>query len=201
MKLGIDLDGVLGNFTKAYAKLLVEVTGRDLIPAGFKGDDDPNWPTTWYWERELGYTAEEEKAVWKVITSTGNFWMDLEPLPTAWDSLVHLNRLAQYGKIDVYFLTHRFGHLAKWQTEMFLANHGMEHATVLLTQTDKTPLINGLGLNFFIDDKPQTIEKAAANCKVKHLFLKAAPYNAEVVGAKRVDSIQAALEDANLWVK
>lgn len=201
MKLGIDVDGVLADFATAYGRLLIDITGRNLLPEGWDIADNPNWPTTWYWEREAGYTKDEENLVWKQgIYSTNTFWENLEPLPTAVASLERLLDLQKEGH-DIYFLTHRSGKRAKYQTETFLVGNGMRFPTVLLTGTDKTPLINGLGLNFFIDDKPTTVADVAEKCKVKHLFLKAAPYNTEMATAKRVASIQEALETVGLWNK
>ncbi|MCA1841517.1 MAG: hypothetical protein LC723_14665 [Actinobacteria bacterium] len=198
----MDCDGVLSNFTKAYAALLIQVSGRNLLPEGFTGDDTPDFPDTWYWERKLGYTKAEEDAVWDIIKSGDTFWANLEPLPTATAALEHLSSLQRHGH-DVYFLTHRFGNDAKWQTEFFLHENGMDNPTVILSGK-KDLVINGLELDFFIDDNPDTVAQVTLHCKVKHLYLKSAPYNRkdlgwEKAGVNRVLSIAEALEDAGLW--
>lgn len=185
MVIVLDIDGVLANFTKAYGELLTKV-GGDKLPAGWQ--DDPDFPAVWYWERAAGYSKEVEERVWsKYITQKGShFWKNLEPLPTARESLMHLNSLIKQGHTECYFLTHRMGHGAKLQTEEWLYANGIDYPTVLMTG-EKVPWLRLLKANFFIDDRPETIQDVARVAVEEKwpdfkLYLKQAPYNTALWG-------------------
>ena len=62
MRLGIDVDGVLANFSKGYAELIIELTGKNLFQPG-----DIEDPPVWDWDILRGYTKEEVSATWKHI--------------------------------------------------------------------------------------------------------------------------------------
>lgn len=192
MKLGVDIDGCLANFTDSYSKHLSQVTGL-VFP---KASDA--WPTEWYWDRAAGVNKDDEAKVWKeVITAEGSdFWETLDHLDGAPATIKQLNRLAKAGH-DVYFLTHRMGDKAKLQTEKWLYERGVDYPTVVMSGT-KLPLVRAIGIQFFIDDKPETIEEMHDN--VKLLYIKDAPYNRHVKVGKRVKSVREALEDAGLWL-
>lgn len=175
MTLAFDIDGCLANFTKGYAKLLIKVSGVDLFPPNWKGDDDPHFPTTWFWERAMGY-GQWEKAVWKEhILVDGKFWEKLPPLPGTPETLARINELAKAGH-NIYFVTHRMGVEAKQQTERWLYKYGINYPTVLLSG-DKLPLIKSLEVDAFIDDKPSTVNTVAVDNPQRRTFVKDAPYN------------------------
>lgn len=195
--VGIDLDGCLADFTTAYAELLIFVSGRDLLPPGWR--TDPRFPSTWFWERAAGYTPEEESEVWQEhILKPGTFWQSLDLLPDAKSAIKQLNRLSMQGH-DIYFLTHRMGKHAKLQTERWLYEHGMSYPTVLLTG-DKAPVIASLKLDFYIDDKPDNLIEAS-RVMSSGLYVMDAPYNWQEVppDLPRVKSVKDALITAGLW--
>jgi deoxypyrimidine-specific 5' nucleotidase type C protein (NT5C) len=213
--LVFDIDGVLADFTTAYANLLIKTTGTDKLVDGWKDKlAAREWPTTWYWDREAGYTKEEEVRVWSdYITKQGIFWENLDAIDGAGEIIKYINKLAKKG-INIYFITHRMGEKAKLQTEKWLYGLGMDYPTVILSG-DKAPLLYSLGANFFIDDKPETImdicDKMVAD-RMRHnnlggwplengLYLKDAAYNRgiERVGFKRVGSVKEALMDMGVW--
>src|SRR5258706_7339654 len=77
---------------------------------------------------------------------------------------------------EVYFITNRMGIRAKHQTEIWLYSLGMNYPTVIVTG-DKLPILRSLGVNFFVDDRYETImEVAEAKLPLK-LYLRQAPYN------------------------
>lgn len=178
-KLAFDIDGVLADFTSSYGHALIEVTGRNLLPDGW--ETNPEFPLTWYWERDAGYTKEEEQKTWnEKILSSATFWKKLAPLPDTKDVIKQINRLAREGH-DIYFLTHRMGKQAKKQTEEWLYNLGVNYPTVLLSG-NKTPLLQALEIDFFVDDKLSTVEDAALHYMKRGkgcVVLKDAPYNRE----------------------
>lgn len=175
LKFCIDVDGVLANFTDAYAKALTRRTGIEFPVAS------ADWPTSWFWERDAGVTKEQESETWHHdIIQSRTFWQRLSPVPNAKPALKHLNKMTQRGD-EVYFITNRMGDLAKLQTERWLYAHGVNYPTVIVTG-DKVPFLRALKANFFIDDKPDTVMdvgRVAAEEKWENfnLFLFDTPYN------------------------
>lgn len=206
MVLAIDIDGVLADFNRSYGRTFIKISGEDKFPAGWEDQlADNEFPPVWSWEGFYGYSPEVEKKVWtEAIFESKDFWRNLDPLPhTRW-TLAVLNARAKAGD-DVYFLTNRAGQRAKTQTEMWLYEHGMNFPTVILSG-DKTPLLRALKVNFFVDDKPETIVDAAAvaaseGWKDFQLFIRDAPYNRQttVPNCQRVGSVKEALITAGLW--
>lgn len=203
----LDIDGVLANFSHAYAELLIKVEG-DKLPDRWW--DDPNWPAVWYWERAAGYSKDAELEVWNnyIMRRGSRFWQTLEPMDDARETLMVLNGLVKNGTIECYFLTHRMGDRAKLQTETWLYENGFDYPTVLLGG-DKVPYLRQLKANFFIDDKIETFNDVA---RVSHdekwdwnfdLYLKDAPYNQENrafgIGLHVATSVKTALQNAGIW--
>jgi hypothetical protein len=171
LKLGVDVDGCLANFTDSYAALL---TRRSGIPFPPSSDE---WPTCWFWDRAAGITKDIETETWsKDILQSINFWKNLEPLPNAKPAIRWLNRLARTNN-EVYFITNRPGHSSKYQTEKWLYALGMNYPTVITT-ADKLAFVKAIKLDFYIDDKPETIQEiAAANIPGLRLYLRQWAYN------------------------
>lgn len=188
-------DGCLANFSDSYARLLTKETGIEFPKVS------QDHPKEWYWERAAGVTKQQEKAVWErdILAKGSRFWLNLKPMDGAGTVIRRLNELSREGH-DVYFITHRMGAKAKLQTEKWLYEHGMNFPTVLLSG-DKVPLIRALEIEFFVDDKPETV-LAVANVMPWTVYMQAAPYNADVVLPKnvvKVGNVEEALRWAKLW--
>lgn len=207
MKLGIDIDGCLANFTHAFGDLLISTTGENKLPDNWRTSE--NFPATWNWHYDAGYTPDQVHRVWVgMVEGGGKFWRDLPALPTAEATIKQLDRLSKAGH-EVYFLTHRSGKKAKQQTENWLIDHGMTMPTVLLTG-NKLPVMVSLELDFFIDDKLATVNEIyrhysdpnapkPANSPV--ILLKDAPYNwrGRVQGLRSVHTVEEGLREIGLW--
>ncbi len=186
--IGIDIDGVLADFTTAYVPLIQKVTGRELFPPHWR--QKATFPQTWDFDLDAGYTKAELSEVWKVIKTSKTFWRDLKPLEGAVTTIKHLNWLSERNT-DIYFLTNRMGTHAKSQTESWLYQCGMANPTVILV-AEKAPLVKALGIEAFIDDKPDTLNDVANHAQAHgltvkgHIYKMRAPYN---VGLKRDDLI------------
>jgi 5'(3')-deoxyribonucleotidase len=142
VKIGIDIDMVLADYVKGYNALAKAELGIDL----------PDPATTWEWDRDNGVTKEQANKLWAYI-KTSMFWGSLLPMPGALEALESLNALTLQGH-DVYFITSRPGHLAKFLSEMWLKFHGMDTPTVIIAH-EKGPIAKGLDLDVFVDDKPE----------------------------------------------
>lgn len=206
IRVGLDLDGVLVNFNHHYAKFLAEENGSDLLPEGWKTDSSVF--CCWNWDDFYKYPPDVQKRVWENrILGNKNFWKNLSPLDGAVEVLKKLNYLAKDGVIDCYMLTNRMGSHAKLQTEGWLYDHGYDFPTVLLA-SDKVPIIKALGLNFFIDDKLETmlsLRRASReekwDMRDKHFILQDAPWNqvGRYDDMKVSSNVKDALIAAGIW--
>jgi hypothetical protein len=181
LRIGFDVDGVLANFTRGYANLIREVSGRDLLT-----DEDIARPKSWYWDREAGYTKEEETAAWDFIQSSADFWETLEPLP----GMADIQNILSHN--DVYFISDRRGIQPKSQTEGFLYNNLPFGSTpTVLISGNKGPLAVGLGLDFFVDDRDKNLFEVKAASPRTRCYVLDYPYNQNVTGdiATRVSSV------------
>ncbi len=194
--VGLDLDGVMFNFTRPYHRLFREYTGRDLFQSG---DDDA--PPTWHTPQLRGYRADEVAAVWKAITSSTTFWERLDPLP----GLYELGTVPV--RHDTYFVTSRPGRDAKRQTERALEDAlGYIGHTVCVVpaRRDDRPvkglLAHGLGLHVYIDDNLDNVKDAAEMAPGCKVYLLDRSYNRseDPVGVTRVGSVREMIEREQL---
>lgn len=204
MRVGFDIDGCLANFNHAYGDLMIKLTGRDNLPKRWK--TDPDFPEVWDWDVKYGY-KEDLKGIWDFIKDPKNeFWVNL-PFLTDTKVLSKIYKLPVYGH-DVYFITNRPGNGAKTQTEAWLDYNGLALNPTVLIAENKPPIIKSLNLDFYVDDRLQTMidlenfyYKSGIDTKDKHFYLLDAPYNrTERPSTVRViSSLKEGLERAGLW--
>lgn len=197
MNIGIDIDGVIANFTDSYAPLLTAETGIIFPKASSE------WPTEWYWDRAAmkaaGISADTAEAIegkiWEGIRNSA-FWGQLAPLPNAKLTLRTALDM-RYAGHNIYFITARPGNFSKLLTEAWLKEHGFEYIPTVLITADKGPIARGLALDVFIDDRPENCSEVWEASHKTRVFLVDAPYNRdyEHEGVERVGS---ALEALNL---
>lgn len=182
MRVGIDVDGVLANFFSAYEDAVATKAGRDLFPARYP----EALPPVWDWPQHFGYTDAEMSAVWKDIKASDNFWQKLTPLAGA----NQLRGAAPWkAGHDVYFITNRPGATAKAQTEQWLRRFLSISIPTVLVCGDKGPLVNSLGLDCFLDDKPENVQDVDDAAPLCRTYLLSYPYNTWSVAGKRVGSV------------
>jgi 5' nucleotidase, deoxy (Pyrimidine), cytosolic type C protein (NT5C) len=146
--LGLDVDGVLANFTgdgtHGFSAVLALTSGRKLFPAEWT-------PTSWHWWGVLGYKKSEAEAAWDYVHRGGLFWQTLKPYEGVGPFLHELTRLPG---LRVTFLTTRAGKGAHAQTLAWLAHYGAQAPQVQLCPTtdSKGRLAHALGLTAFVDD-------------------------------------------------
>jgi 5'(3')-deoxyribonucleotidase len=189
MVLAFDIDGVLADFTSSYAKRIVKVTGENLFPT-------PLTIPCWDWDTHYGYTKDQIAATWESIQDDSLFWQKLNPIPDR-ELFARLNVLSKSH--PMYFITNRIGKNCKQQTERFLYEQGINYPTVLIA-ANKKPIIEALKIDFFIDDRLETMNELLPLGK-EFFYLKDTTYNQKgrSVGMRIVPDVKEALEKAGLW--
>lgn len=163
-----DIDGVLADFNNAYRDIILELTGLELPPI------TNDYPTKWNYHEDVFITKKDLNKVWNYIKTT-SFWEKLKPYPECREALIGIKEQRLNGD-DIYFITSRPGRYAKRQTERWLQSQGFSDPTVLIS-SNKGPVCAGLGVDVFIDDKPENCEEVALACPNSDVFLLDRPYN------------------------
>jgi FMN phosphatase YigB (HAD superfamily) len=167
--VGIDLDGVLADFTNAFRQLSLKLLGKP----------DPSLiQTDWDFEC-LGLTSKEVDFVWRHIKETKNWWIKLGKLPGT-DEL-------QRACIRPIFITSRVetaGFPVAKQSEMWLMqNYGLV-CPVVLVSDNKGPLAEALKLDWFIDDKVENCLDVADASVLTQVCIRTQPYNIKFESTK-----------------
>jgi uncharacterized HAD superfamily protein len=178
LNIGVDVDGVLADFTSAARKLMKQMfDGRP---------DDALVQTTWAFE-SLGINAQEERRFWNKVDTIPNWWLGHYTLPNT-DLLSQLCE-----KHRVIFITNRkdatVGYPIEEQTKLWLKrNFGVVNTNVIISD-NKGPVAIGLKLDYFLDDRPKNVvevyEAAGGQTKV---YLLDTTYNQKCHAVPRVKS-------------
>ena len=191
MKIGIDIDGVLADFTTDYIELLCEVSGVDRRPTSLY----TTWQAPcWGFEEGLGFSKKDINTTWEVIKLSDDFWFNLAPLSPE----INLHALANND--EVYFITTRVGKHVKHQTEQWLKEiHNVLNPTVLIS-ADKGAVARGLELDVFIDDRDKNLWSVKGARKQTQCYVLDYPYNSGVDStiATRIQQLSEIICDGHL---
>lgn len=165
MRIGIDVDGVVCDFTSAWRKLVLNLLGKNT---------EGIVQTTWGFD-SLGLNLEQEKYLWKHIDTTPDWWKyNLSRLPfTALLEVVDRDH-------ELFFITNRkpaAGDSIEKQTKFWLLSHTAVYCPTVLVTKDKGELCKALGIRYFIDDKPSNCEDVYSNSFNTKVYIADAPYN------------------------
>lgn len=189
MKIGIDLDGIIANFDHKV-KIIAEKLWPGRVPPGYE-------PTDWDWT-DL-FTKGDWDVLWKEIKADPNFWRNSYAYE---DNLHHLREfLSNHSKQEVYYITSRSkstGDPIVIQTRDWLENYGIfsfraasnYQAIFPVNKPElKRPLIEALGIEYFIDDYGPTVAGLQDLPKTK-TFLHDRPWNRDQEYGPRVYSLE-----------
>jgi 5' nucleotidase, deoxy (Pyrimidine), cytosolic type C protein (NT5C) len=163
--VGVDVDGVLSNFTLA---------ARTLCKMLFNGKPSDDLVQTGWGFDSLGLTASEERLMWDTIDQCHNWWMDHQPL--AGTNLLKL--LCQNHRVT--FVTNRkdgVGWPIEEQTQQFLRQNFQIYSPNVVISGDKGAVAKGLNLHYIIDDRDKNILDVVRDFPQCKSYLKRDTYN------------------------
>lgn len=152
MRVAIDVDGVIADFTWAFTGIAVEL---GLLGRRRRCSEQ----NTWHFEK--GREPFPADPVWEEFRSRWNWWLTLEPFPDIEATIPFLNQaIAEH---DVFFVTSRVptkGLAVDAQTRYWLEGLGvnMPHAGMVVVPTGQKGLVcRGLRIDVAIDDCPDNL--------------------------------------------
>lgn len=194
IKLGIDIDGVLANFTEAALEVMDGLwPGR--VPADYV-------QTTWDWS-DIGITSDDMKQLWATITNAPNFWHYVHSYG---DNVEDLWAYAWNHTKDreIYFVTARartagdslLSQTAQWLTSRGLITPGASIIPMARGKS-KSQIFDAIGIDVSIDDYDVNVRESIALAKNGHeAYLLDQPWNrsAHDLDHVRLHSIKEFLE-------
>ena len=202
MRFGIDLDGVIANFTGR----IIEIT-NSIWPGRLRPDFVPD-----NWDYVGTFTKEEWNEVWARVKATPFFWQGAGSLPGMEDlQNFLLQRSGEYaGKVipsyslggrgtrdEIYFITARLatvGESPLVQSSNWLATYGCwprdGYSTVIpvAEAKHKKQLFEGLGLKLMLDDYAPTVAELN-EIEGMHAYVLDQPWNRYATELPRVYSV------------
>jgi uncharacterized HAD superfamily protein len=165
LKLGVDIDGVLADWTTSFSRFCAIKLGREF----------PRFSTTWDLAN-WGFASGEFKQAWDAMCELPIFYEYLDPQPDTRDFSLH-----EFSKKHrLFFISTRprtAGEPMEYQTAKWLSwAMGVNYPTVLITE-NKGAVAAALGLDAFIDDKPENLADVHKHSPATWLYLRDWPYN------------------------
>lgn len=218
LRVGFDLDGTVADMYSALHREAVQLFGDTVLrkasdktsrpqavpgeqsgqkpDATSQAEDDQPTPDVM---RELHLTARQEIKLWDHVKSTENFWSTLPELEPG--IIARIARTALERKWEVIFLTTRpatTGELVQRQSQRWLDAHGFQYPSVYVVQGSRGRIANALGLDAFVDDRPENcldiaVESQAKVILVWHGNLADVPAGVERLGVRPVSTISEAM--------
>lgn len=189
MRVGVDIDGVLGDFTGSFFEISRRLFGKPEV--GVLPHD---------WNMSGILTKEEVSKSWDAIKNTRNFWLNLSREKGVTSQ--NLRRMAKTN--DLIFITARTqtkGYSVQQQSAAWLALEFALKWPTVIEESNKGPLAAALHLDYFIDDRPENcleILEAVPKCKV---YLKNLTHNADFKPWKGITRVRDFNEFAEIVLK
>jgi uncharacterized HAD superfamily protein len=209
LRVGFDLDGTVADMYAALHREAVTLFG-DAVPRqadsktskppsaeaavrtlenqaqekSSKPDDDA---TTNLAMNELHLTARQQMQLWDHVKKVENFWSTLPELEPG--IIARIARTALARRWEVIFLTTRpstAGELVQLQSQRWLEAHGFQYPSVFVVQRSRGKIADALGLDAFVDDRPENCLDIAVESKAKVILVWSGNVNDVPSGAKRL---------------
>lgn len=149
--------------------------------------------------QELHLTARQQMQLWDHVKKVENFWTTLPELEPG--IISRIARTARERRWEVIFLTTRpstAGDLVQLQSQQWLEAHGFQYPSVYVVQRSRGKIADALGLDAFVDDRPENCLDIAVESKAKvilvwHGNVSDVPAGAKRLGVQPVTSISEAM--------
>jgi uncharacterized HAD superfamily protein len=163
LRVGLDIDGVLADFSGTFIKMANKEFGRNY---------DPQKQTEWDYEC-FGLTSTEVNYIWdEKINKVPNWWTKLPTLPNT----DHLSRSTE----RLFFITKRYPTqiglpMEEQAANWIRKNYFIPNPTVIVTD-HKGEVARALRLDAFVDDRIQNCEDVAEHSPDTKVFVQMQPY-------------------------
>ena len=212
LRVGFDLDGTVADMYSALRREAIELFSEDVLRAPVeaskpqdadkeqnpqpKPEDDQ---TATLAIQELHLTARQQNQLWDHVKQIENFWTTLPELEPG--IISRIAKAASDRRWEVIFLTTRpatKGELVQLQSQRWLEAHGFHFPSVFVVQRSRGKIADALGLDAFVDDRPENcldivVESKAKVILVWHGNLNDVPAGAKRLGVRPVTTITEAL--------
>ncbi len=116
--------------------------------------------------------SRRRSIVWHAIETTNGFWTTLAPLEP--DVVRRIAGAAARHRWEVFFVTQRpetDGQTAQRQTQQWLAVHGFDLPSVIVTRGGRGTLARALHLDYLVDDTAQNCVDVVSDSKARALLV------------------------------
>jgi hypothetical protein len=149
--------------------------------------------------QELHLTARQQMQLWDHVKKVDNFWTKLPELEPG--IISRIAKTARERRWEVIFLTTRpstAGDLVQLQSQQWLEAHGFQYPSVYVVHRSRGKIADALGLDAFVDDRPENCLDIAVESKAKvilvwHGNVADVPAGAKRLGVQPVTSISEAM--------
>ncbi len=224
LRVGFDLDGTVADMYSALHAEALKLFGEEVLrKAAYKSGTPPQVvgaeavagageaaiadkslkpeddSTTDLAMQELHLSARQQMQLWDHVKEVENFWTTLPELEPG--IISRIARTAAQRRWEVIFLTTRpstAGDLVQLQSQQWLAAHGFQYPSVYVVQRSRGKIADALGLDAFVDDRPENCLDIAVESKAKvilvwHGNVKDVPPGAKRLGVQPVHTISEAV--------
>lgn len=217
LRVGFDLDGTVADMHAALRQEAINLFGEDVVrdaeshseaPQEVDGEQAGEKPDASGAEddqaarpvmQELHLTSRQQSQLWDRVKKIENFWTALPELEPG--IIKRLARNVAERRWEVIFLTTRpttAGDLVQLQSQRWLREHGFEFPSVFVVHRSRGKIADALGLDAFVDDRPENCLDIAVESKAKVILVwhgdpKDVPAGAKRLGIQPVQTISEAL--------
>ena len=210
LRVAFDLDGTVADMYSALRREAVELFGESILRTPVQASQpqeagseqpaaaDDTQPTA-VAIAELHLTARQQNQLWDHVKKIENFWTSLPELEPG--IISRIAKAAAERRWEVIFLTTRpatKGELVQLQSQRWLEAHGYQYPSVYVVQRSRGKIADALGLDAFVDDRPENcldiaVESQAKVILVWHGSPDEVPAGAKRLGVRTVATITEAL--------
>jgi hypothetical protein len=212
LRVGFDLDGTVADMYFALRREAIALFGDEVLrtpvaaskPQSAKQEQEPkpkveDAQNAALAIQELRLTARQQSQLWDHVKSIENFWTTLPELEPG--IISRIANTARARRWEVIFLTTRpstNGDLVQLQSQQWLEAHGFQYPSVYVVQRSRGRIADALGLDAFVDDRPDNCLDIAVESKAKVLLVwhgdpKDVPAGAKRLGVRAVTTINEAV--------